>query len=85
MLKCVSNKKVYPSKEIAEDALIEAHMQFEYTRGNGPIAVYKCEDCANYHLTSQGPINPKLEQLMKDGRIDRQREANQWLRRIKKR
>jgi hypothetical protein len=85
MLKCVSNKKVYPSKEIAEDALIEAHMQFEYTRGSGPITVYQCEDCGHYHLTSQGSMNQKLEQLMKDGKIQRQKEANQWLKKIKKR
>ena len=85
MLKCPSNKKVYSSKEIAEEALIEAHTQFEYTRGSGPIAVYECEDCKYYHLTSQGPMNQKLEQLMKDGKIQRQKEANQWLNKIKRR
>ncbi len=85
MIKCVSNKKVYPTREIAEGALIEAHTQFEYTQGSGPIAVYQCEDCENYHLTSQGPMNQKLAELLKDGKIQRQKEANQWLNKIKKR
>jgi hypothetical protein len=85
MIKCVSNKKPYPSKEIAEDALIEAHTNFEYKGGSGPIAIYKCEDCGYYHLTSQGTMNEKLERLMKEGKIQRQKEANQWLNKIKKR
>lgn len=85
MVTCVSNKKPYPTKEIAEDALIEAHTNFEYTRGNGPIAVYVCEDCGYYHLTSQGAMNQRLEQLLKDGKIHRQKEANQWLTKMKRR
>lgn len=85
MIKCVSNKKPYPSKEIAEDALIEAHTNFEYARGSGPIAVYLCEDCGYYHLTSHGQMNEKLASLLKDGKIQRQKEANQWLNKIKKR
>ena len=85
MVKCVSNKKIYPSKEVAEDALIEAHTHFEYDRGKGPIGVYQCEDCGNYHLTSKGTMNQKLEQLMKEGKIQRLKEANQWLNKIKKR
>ncbi len=85
MVKCVSNKKVYPSKEIAEDALIEARTQFDYKIGSGPVAVYQCEDCGNFHLTSSGPMNQKLDQLTKDGKIQRQKEANQWLNKMKKR
>lgn len=85
MVKCVSNKKIYPSKEAAEDALIEAHAHFDYTRGDGPIGVYQCEDCGSYHLTSKGPMNQKLEQLIKEGKIKRLKEANQWLNKMKKR
>jgi len=83
MVKCVSNKKVYPSKELAEEALIEAHSQFEF-KGGGPIAVYQCEDCGYFHLTSKGQMNQKLAELLKDGKIQRSREANQWLHKIKR-
>ena len=83
MIKCASNKKVYPSKEMAEEALIEAHSQFEY-KGGGPIAVYQCEDCGYFHLTSKGPVNQKLAELLKDGKLQRAREANQWLHKIRR-
>ena len=85
MITCVSNKKVYRTKEIAEDALIEAHSQFQYKENSGPIAVYHCEDCGYFHLTSRGPINARLQEMMKDGKIKRQQEANDWLHKLKKR
>lgn len=83
MIKCVSNKKVYPSKEIAEEALLEAHSQFDY-KGGGPVAVYQCEDCSYFHFTSKGPMNQKLAELIKGGKLDRTREANQWFNKIKR-
>jgi hypothetical protein len=83
MIKCVSNKKVYLNREVAEEALIESHSQFEH-QGGGPIAVYQCEDCGYFHLTSKGPINPRLAALKKGGEIDRARQANQWLHKIKR-
>lgn len=82
-MKCVSNKKVYQTRELAEEALIEAHSQFEY-KGGGPIAVYQCEDCGYFHLTSKGQMNQRLADLLKEGKIGRAREANQWLHKIKR-
>ena len=82
-MKCVSNKTVYLTRELAEEALIESHSQFEY-KGGGPIAVYQCEDCGYYHFTSKGPMNQKLAEQLKDGKIQRAREANQWLYKMKK-
>ena len=83
MIKCVSNKKVYLNSEVAEEALIESHSRFEH-RGGGPIAVYQCEDCGYFHLTSKGPIDARLAALKKGGEIDRARQANQWLHKIKR-
>jgi hypothetical protein len=85
MVKCVSNKKSYPTKEIAENALLDTHMNFEFKSGDGPIAVYLCEDCGNYHFTSRGPMNIKLEQLIKEGKINAQRQANAWMDKFKRR
>lgn len=85
MKPCVSTKKMYPSQEIAEDALIEARTQFEYAINKGPIGVYLCEDCGNYHLTSQGKMNERLATQLKDGKIKLQKEANEWLNKLKKR
>jgi hypothetical protein len=82
---CVSGKKMYPSQEVAEDVLIEAWTRFEYGANSGPVAVYLCEDCSQYHLTSKGTMNEKLSRARADGKIQRQKEANRWLDKIKKR
>ena len=84
MIKCISHKKTYPSPEIAEDALIEAHTHFDYRAASGPIAVYQCDDCGSYHLTSKGTMNTKLAEYIKTGKIHQQKEANRWLDKIKR-
>src|SRR5258708_25396530 len=84
MIKCISHKKVYPTLEIAEDALIDARTNFDYAPHSGPIAVYQCEDCGRYHLTSKGTMNQKLAQFIADGNINRQNEDNRWLYKLKR-
>jgi hypothetical protein len=84
MDRCVSGKRMYPSQEIAEDGLIEVWTRFDFGPANGPLSVYRCEDCGYYHLTSKGPMNERLAQALRDGRVDRQKEANRWAQRIKR-
>ena len=85
MEKCVTNKKIYPTREIAEEALIGAHIRFNYASQDGPIAVYQCEDCGRYHLTSRGPMNAKLAEQLASGKIKLQKEADQWSDKFKRR
>ncbi len=85
MIKCATNKKVYLTEALAEEALVGAHTAFNYGVGSGPVAVYRCEDCGYYHLTSRGAVNPKLKQLFDDGSIARQKEADAWLAKLKRR
>ena len=80
MIACRTNKKVYQTVEIAEDALLEANIKFE----RGPIAIYKCEDCGYYHLTSQGQMNEKLAAFIAAGKLKQQKEANGWLDKLKR-
>lgn len=84
MASCVSGKKMYATREIAEDVLIETHTRFDYGPAGGPIAVYQCEDCGQFHLTSRGPMNEKLAVALSDGKIKRQKEADQWLNKLKR-
>jgi hypothetical protein len=72
------------SQEIAEEALIEARSNFEYGKGNGPVTVYRCEDCGYYHLTSSGAMNQRLAESIKSGKIQLQKEANKWIGKMKK-
>ena len=80
---CPSHKKVYQSREQAEDALIEARAKFHHAPGGGPVAVYQCEDCGLYHLTSKGKMNERLSKQLAEGKIDLQKEANRWLDKFK--
>lgn len=83
MIKCVTGKKTYQTQELAEEALIGAHTRFEYKNEQGPIAVYQCTDCGYYHLTSRGPMNPKLKQQLDSGEINRQKRADDWINKLK--
>jgi hypothetical protein len=85
MDRCISGKRIYSSKEVAEDVLVEAWTRFDYSAGNGPVAVYQCEDCGYFHLTSKGPMNERLSRALTDGKIRRQKEADKWLDRLKRR
>jgi hypothetical protein len=84
MIKCISHKRCYLAQEIAEEALIEARANFDYGKGNGPVAVYRCEDCGYYHLTSSGTMNNRLAESIKSGKIQLQKEANKWIGKMKK-
>ena len=83
-MKCPTGKKIYPTEDLAVEALIGAWTAYNYPPGQGPQAVYRCEDCGNYHLTSRGPMNPKLSELLSIGSIRRQKEADQWEDKIRK-
>lgn len=76
---------MYATQALAEDALIDARSRFHYRGQQGPVAVYKCDECGQYHLTSQGDMNARLSQDLAAGKIDLQKEANHWLDKIKKR
>lgn len=82
-LTCASTKKIYLSEDLAEDALIEARIQFDYAVGKGPVAVYRCETCGYFHLTSRGTQSQRLTKYLASGAIDKQKEANKWLDKLK--
>jgi len=82
---CVTHKKMYTSRESAEDALIDARIKFNYSKGGGPVAVYKCEDCGHYHLTSTGTMNERLSKFLAEGKVKLHKEADYWLDKLNKR
>jgi hypothetical protein len=78
MKKCATGKRLYHSEQLAEEALIEAHIHFDYRAGGGPVAVYLCDECGEYHLTSRGPMNSRLAQQLEDGTIQKLKLAGRW-------
>lgn len=77
--KCPSGKRSFNSQQVAEDVLIDLWSKNEYRQGEGPVAVYRCEDCGYYHLTSGGSMNERLAKALAGGELKIQREANRWL------
>jgi hypothetical protein len=84
MNRCKSGKRVFASHEEAIEALLAARTKFEYREGNGPVSVYRCDECGFYHLTSKGQMNDTLRQSLSNGSIDRQKEADKWEERLRK-
>lgn len=83
MNRCNSGKRGFQTYENAVEALLAARTRFECRDGQGPISVYKCDECGAYHLTSKGVINEELRKKLDDGSIARQRRAENWEERLK--
>lgn len=79
MYRCKSGKRVYTTVVEAEQALIDAHRQTAFPDGQGPIAVYRCDDCGFYHFTSGGVMNEALAKYLRSSDIKLHREANRWI------
>jgi hypothetical protein len=75
---------MYPTDAIAEEALLAAWATYTYRTGDGPVAVYRCDDCGSYHLTSKGPMNQRLAQALASGDISRQKDSDAWMNKIKR-
>ena len=82
-MNCVTGKRSYASKALAEEALLDVHSRFQYRPGSGPRSVYECDDCGNWHFTSRGPDSPVLSDLQNQQQIQRNREANDWERKLR--
>jgi hypothetical protein len=82
-IRCVTGKKVYGSENIAEDVLIELWTRNDYVQNHAPVAVYKCDDCGFYHLTSRGPMNDRLAEYLSSNKHKLNKEAARWLDKFK--
>ena len=75
---------MFPTQQLAEDALIDLWSRHEYTEGQAPITVYQCEDCGQYHFTSKGTMNQRLSNEIASGKIKLERQASKWLDKFRK-
>jgi hypothetical protein len=83
--RCSSGKVIYVSLSLAEDALLDAWVRNNYSVGTGPITIYQCEDCGNFHFTSKGAMNDRLKRELDSGQIERSRRAFDYERKFKAR
>lgn len=84
MQTCSTHKRCYASYELAEEALIGAHVTYNYGKSSRPVGVYQCDQCGQYHLTSQGEVNSRLKKMLDEGEIQRQKEAGWWEKKFKR-
>lgn len=77
-MSCVTGKNQYQSKELAKDALIENRIRNNHRDGSGPINVYQCLDCQEWHFTSSGEEAEFLRDSKIIERINRGRQLLKW-------
>ncbi len=78
---CITGKNGYYREEEAQEALIRSHIRFSNAANN----YYLCEECGEYHLTSQGGLHPLLDDPKLQQRIKREKQEQEWLARLNKR
>jgi len=81
-MSCPSGKRIYLTKIDAEEALIQAWINFDYRKGSGPQSTYECQDCGNHHLTSWPPMSSALEDALESGYIAKEKRSRDWERRF---
>ncbi|MBX2900779.1 MAG: hypothetical protein KF775_14085 [Cyclobacteriaceae bacterium] len=81
---CSSGKRIYTTEASAVDALLEAHIEFTFRKGTGPVTIYKCEACGNYHLTSKGTMHTTLAEALQNGKLTALRRGREWEQKVKK-
>lgn len=81
-MECVTGKRQYDTKILAEEALIEVHARNGFRDGSGPIAAYQCDDCGQWHFTSKGAVSEVLMSPENKKRMKDQYEAEYWSRKL---
>lgn len=77
-MKCTSGKTSYSSENQATDALIDVWSRNTFREGEGPVTIYRCDECSEFHFTSKGDTHEKLKDLIQSGRLEKLREAARW-------
>ena len=73
-MRCPTGKKGYYLEREVQEALIRSHIRFLQAAKN----YYRCHDCGEYHLTSQGELNPIINEPETKARIKREQQEQEW-------
>ena len=73
-MSCSTGKNGYYNEEEAQEALIRSHIRFIKAANN----YYKCIDCDEYHLTSQGALHPLIKDPKVQKRIKQEQQSQEW-------
>ncbi len=73
-MRCPTGKNSYYSEPEVQEALIRSHIRFLQAAKN----YYQCNDCGEFHLTSQGEYNLILDDPEIKARIKREQSEQEW-------
>lgn len=77
-MKCVTGKIGYETEELATEALIQNRIRNNHREGSGPINVYQCAECSEWHFTSKGEASKALKNPETVERIRKERQMMEW-------
>jgi hypothetical protein len=77
-MKCISGKNQFESEDLAKEALIQNRIYHNHREGSGPINIYECPDCNEWHFTSKGETAKFLQQQEVKERIEKEKKLNEW-------
>lgn len=81
--RCITGKRCFDTKELAEEALVQNHMMNDYQQRQGPINVYLCPHCNSWHFTSKGERHSILNDKDVIKKIEKGRIAYYWEKKIR--
>ena len=79
----VTRKRSFLTEDMALEALFQNHIRNNYHTGQGPINVYLCEECGDWHFTSKGEMHPTLSDSLDNGDLKAERDAFFWEQKFK--
>ena len=71
---CNTGKIGYYTEAEVQEALIRSHIKF----ARAASSYYQCNDCGEYHLTSQGGLHALLNDEKVQERIKREQQSQDW-------
>ena len=74
---------MYETQLLAVEALIQNHIINNYRAGQGPINVYQCDECGNWHFTSKGVKSEIFDDPEMIKMIEREKRALNWERSLR--
>ena len=81
---CRVTKKVsYETELLALKALIQNHIKNFHRQGDGPINIYQCDHCNNWHFTSRGNKHSDLDSPEMTKEIKKEQLGDYWERRLR--
>lgn len=79
----VTRKRSFSDEALALNALLQNQSNNFHKEEAGPINIYECMHCHDWHFTSKGERHPDLDQSELSEMMSKERLANHWERKLR--